>query len=333
MGKICLPLNNLKDHPQFWDQTQALIEKSFKYRPEFSFEKDFVTLMNQENAHHLYILIENEKVIAHLGVKRRDININNKKVSIAMIGGIAVDEAYRGKGLFSYLMSEVKKIHHHEVSAFILWSDLPAMYEKHQFYLCGSQYPFSRKNEKNTYQLLTNASQEEKNKVRTIHQNFFQKHFHYVERTESDWEQLFQTKSSKIWVNDRNSINSYFVQNKGQDLTGIIHEYATLENRTEFLKQISHWGEVWLTQDYFHENNAHFQFLMCAGHQFSSLVNDLTLGEVTVSLLNDQECHFQFKGSDYVMECSEFFSGIFGPGRFSEFKDHKDLFIAGWDSI
>ncbi len=333
MGKICLPLNNLKDQPQFWGQTLALIEKSFKYRPEFSFERDFITLMNPENAHHLYILIENEKVVAHLGVKIRDININNQKISIAMMGGIAVDEAYRGKGLFSYLMSEVKKIHHHQVAAFILWSDLPSMYEKHQFYLCGSQYPFARKNEKNTYELLINASSDEKNKIRTIHQNFFQKHFSYVERTESDWEQLFQTKSSQIWVNDRHNITSYFVQNKGQDLKNIIHEYATLENRTELLKKIAHWGEVWMTQDYFHEDNAHFQFILAAGELFSELVNKVTQGEIKVSKMDHQDCHFKFKETDYIMSCSEFFSGVFGPGRFSELKDTKSLFITGWDSI
>lgn len=333
MGKICLPLKNLKANPEFWDQTLALIEKSFKYQPQFSFEKDFVTLMNRENAHHLYILTENEKVIAHLGVKIRDININGKRFPIAMMGGIAVDEKFRGKGLFSYLMSEVKKLHHQDVAAFILWSDLPAMYEKHQFYLCGSQYPFSRRSEKNTFQQLINPTLDEKKKIREIHQSFFQKHFAFVERTESDWEELFNTTSSKIFVNDRNNISSYFVQNKGQDLQNIIHEFATLENRTEFLKQISHWGEVWMTQDYFHEGNAHFQFLLSAGSKFPMLVKHLTLNEVEVTLVNNEESHFKFKGNDYIMNCSEFFSGIFGPGRFSELKDHKDLFISGWDSI
>lgn len=333
MGKICLPLNNLKDQPQFWGQTLALIEKSFKYRPEFSFERDFITLMNKENAHHLYILIENEKVIAHLGVKIRDININDTKVSIAMMGGIAVDEAYRGKGIFTYLMSEVKKLHHQNVAAFVLWSDLPAMYEKHDFYLCGSQYPFSKKAEKNTFTLLKNADQSEKKRIQEIHHFFFEQHFICVERTISDWVQLFSTMSCEIWVNDRNNITSYFVKNKGQDLQNIIHEYATLENRTEFLKKISHWGEVWMTQDYFHEDNAHFQFLLAAGEKFPLLVYEVTQGEVKITKLDHQECHFKFKETDYIMNCSEFFSGIFGPGRFSELKDTKSLFITGWDSI
>jgi len=333
MGKIFPSLKNLKAYPQYWNQTLALIEKAFKYQSAFNFKDDFITLMNEENANHLYILTENEKVIAHLGVKIRDINIEDKRIPIAMMGGIAVDENHRGQGLFSYLMNEVKKIHHDDVSAFILWSDLPTMYEKHHFYLCGSQYPLTKKEEKNTYLHLTNPTENEKKQIQNIHKNFFQKHFAYVERTELDWEQLFQSKSSQIWVNERENITSYFVKNKGQDLHNIIHEYATLENRTEFLKQISHWGEVWMTQDYFHEENAHFQFLLSAGKKIDLLVNHLTEKDIVVEHVSGDECQFKFKGTDYIMSCSDFFSGVFGPARFSELKNNKDLFIAGWDSI
>lgn len=333
MGKIFPPLKNLKNHPEYWEQTNALIEKAFKYQPQFNFEDDFITLMNKENAHHLYILIENEKVIAHIGVKIRDLNINENKISVAMMGGIAVDEKYQGQGIFSYMMNEVKIIYHAEVAAFILWSDLASMYEKYGFYLCGSQYPLTRRSEKNSYTHLVNANKDEQIQVKKIHQNFFQKHFSYIERTENDWQQLFNSKSCEIWVNDRHNMTSYFVKNKGQDLQNIIHEYATLENRTEFLKTISHWGEVWMTKDYFHEGNAHFQFLLAAGDKLPTLIAHLTQGEIKLNLLKKDECHFQFKNVDYIMSCSEFLCGVFGPSRFSELKDNKDIFIAGWDSI
>lgn len=333
MGKNFPSLKTLKTHPEYWKQTTALIEKAFKYKTPWRFEDDFITLMNPLNAHHLYILSENDKVIAHLGVKVRDLNINDHKIPLAMMGGIAVDEAYRGKGLFSYMMSEVKKIHHDNIGAFILWSDLPSMYEKHGFYLCGSQYPFARRSEKTRYQLLDNASSEEQQKIKAIYQHFFQKHFAYIERTQSDWDQLFQSKISHIWVNDRSNITSYFVQNKGMDLHNIIHEYATVENRTDFLKQISHWGEVWMTQDYFHEDNAHFQFLLAAGGKFNKLISLLSSEQINLTSIANQECYFKFKDNEYVMNSAEFFSGVFGPARFSELKNSKDVFITGWDSI
>src|SRR5690606_8359310 len=249
------------------------------------------------------------------------------------MGGIAVDEEYQGQGIFSYMMNEVKKIHHAEVAAFILWSDLASMYEKHGFYLCGSQYPLARNSRENNYIHLINANGSEQKEIKKIHKNFFQKHFAYIERTESDWQQLFTSKSCEIWVNDRQNITSYFIKNKGQDLHNIIHEYATLEDRKEFLKTISHWGEVWMTQDYFHEGNAHFQFLLSAGKKIDHLVNHLTEGDIVVEHVSGDECQFKFKGTDYIMSCSDFFSGVFGPARFSELKNNKDLFIAGWDSI
>lgn len=333
MGKFFPPLKNLKSHPQYWQETTTLIEKAFKYRAPFRFEEDFITLMNSDNAHHLYLLTENEQVIAHLGVKIRDLNINNHRIPVAMMGGIAVDETHRGQGLFSYMMSEVKKIHQDKVGAFILWSDMPALYEKHDFHLCGSQYPFARKSEKTTFQLLTHATNDEQLRVKEIHYSFFQKHFAYVERTQDDWDQLFNSKSTKIYVNDRSHITSYYVQHKGMDLNHIIHEFATLDNRTEFLKQIAHWGEVWMTQDYFHEDNAHFQLLMAPGGQFPSLIEHFTKKEIELTDINQNECHFKFRGNEYVMNCSEFFSGVFGPGRFSELQGQKDLFITGWDSI
>lgn len=333
MGKNFPPLKNLKSNPEYWSPTLALIEKAFKYQPQFSFENDFITLMNKENAHHLYILEENEKVIAHLGVKIRDININEKKVPVAMMGGIAVDEKYQGQGVFSHMMNEVKKIHHPQVAAFILWSDLASMYEKHGFYLCGSQYPLSINNKKNSYIHLIDANENEQKEIKKIYKSFFQKHFIYIERTESDWQQLFTSKSCEIWVNDRQNLTSYFIKNKGQDLHNIIHEYATLESRKEFLKTIAHWGEVWMTQDYFHEGKTHFQLLMAPGDRFKDLVYHISGKEITFSQIKADECHFTFNKTEYVMSCAEFFSGVFGPSRFSELHGNKDLFIAGWDSI
>lgn len=333
MGKICRQLKNLKDEPQYWQQTLKLIEESFKYRPPFHFENDFVTLMNKDNAHHLFILVENEKVIAHLGVKIRNITLQEELLPIAMLGGIAVDSHYRGQGLLSFMMNEIKEAFNNDVCAFILWSDLISLYEKYGFFLCGPQYPLSRKSEKNTYHLLTNATEAEKNQIKILHHHYFKKHYAFIERTQLDWEQLFNSKSCEIWVNDPNNLTSYFIKNKGQDLQNIIHEYATSENRTEFLKTISHWGEVWMTQDYFHEDIAHFQFMLAAGQKFSNLVKAITKGRIKLSAINQNECHFNFKGTDYVMNSSEFFSGIFGPARFSELKDNRDLFIAGWDSI
>ena len=62
---------NLKDQPEYYQQTLSLIEKSFGYNEKYSFAIDFAPLLDQSNWHHCFILLDEEKknVIAHIALK------------------------------------------------------------------------------------------------------------------------------------------------------------------------------------------------------------------------------------------------------------------------
>ena len=64
-------LTNLKQHPELFEQTIILIEKSLGYQKGESFKKDFYPLIEKENSHQNFIFRENGDVLGHAGVKVR----------------------------------------------------------------------------------------------------------------------------------------------------------------------------------------------------------------------------------------------------------------------
>lgn len=335
MGKIFPSLKNLQTHPQLWEATLTFIEENFAYDEKNSFENDFITLMNKKNAHHLYILQIEEEIVAHLGVKIRDIHIGDQVFKLAMMGGIAVSKKFRGQGYFSYLMSEVKSLFQDQVHFFMLWSDLAAMYEKHGFYLCGSQFSTQGPEEENTFSILKKATPLQQNAIKKLQQNFFNKNFIYIQRTEEDWDYLFNSTSVEIWIDQPENIESYFIKNKGQDLKGIIHEFATIHNRELFLKKISSLGTLWSTRRVLEDSVSQYQFLIAGGDKFNEFISSLTDDKLQLRHLDFQrgECEVLFQGTSHVLKLSDFYTGVFGPNKFEELSEVADLYITGWDSI
>jgi predicted N-acetyltransferase YhbS len=335
-----LPTNeNLKNKPQLKSATLALIENNFGYEEQFKYQEDFAPLMHESNAEHCHVsLSENEEIIAHVGVLLRKITVLETEYTLAMLGGIAVNEKFQGKGYFKDLINHVIQTYESQVCGFILWSDLHDMYKKFGFSLCGTQFVLSGGAptivdiEKTLYSKL---SADEKKQIQNLYKNGFQKHYLTLNRTEDDWQKIEMINSANLFIQrEKNEIQGYFFQNKGMDLQNIIYEYG---HKTDFIKwhqEISTLGEVWsgvLNE----EAEVQYQFLFRPAAKFADFVKTYTREMIHLQKVNFEKDIITLTLIDEELELTidDFLTGLFGPGRFDEVDYLEPLFISGLDSI
>lgn len=331
---------HLGQKPSCYEETLKLIEGAFEYQKPHSFENDFAPLIDKSNHHNCYIYVdENEKVLAHIGVKERKVSLGQREFSVILLGGIAVDEKRRGEGIFQTLLQDVLAEKRSDTTFFLLWSNLEKLYNKFGFHLCGTQFELPSPTEKTPFVKTTFAAlhADEKSQIKELYEASFSKTYLTLKREQHDWELIEKITSADLYIMKHNGrIESYYFQNKGQDLPEIIYEYGTKKDLKEFLKEISSYGKVWMGSDLLETENLQYQFFMCPGDLklFTDFVLLMTNNNFLIRNINvmKQEVFFDFNGETLSLEMPEFLRGIFGPGIFEEI-EVKPFFISGLDSI
>jgi predicted N-acetyltransferase YhbS len=329
-----MKITTLKAAPHLKNATIDLIERSFEYKKPNHFATDFAPLMNENNFHNCFIMIdEKENVIAHIGVCERNI----LGVAVAMLGGIAVDESHRGQGHFKELIQDVMAEKRSDVAFFILWSDQEDLYNKYGFHLCGTQIEIlsNKKSEefKKTKLDITNLKQ-----IQNLYRKSFSHFYTTIERSEDDWQQLLKISSTDLYIKESTgAISDYFFMNKGQDLSGIIFEYGSNGDMKNLVKKISAYGKVWTGAHLLDEGEAQYQFLMAPGDTklLAIFMGLYTNEKILIREINPmkQEVYFYFNDELLALKTEEFLQGVLGPAPFEELGDLKPIFISGLDSI
>jgi N-acetylglutamate synthase-like GNAT family acetyltransferase len=341
MGNNFPQITTLKNTPSCFASAVKLIERSFQYPASQSFLIDFAPLMDESNHHNCFVLIdENEKVLAHIGVKERVLRLGDKTFTLAMLGGIAVDEKHRGQGHFQTLIQNVMAEKLGECALFLLWSDQEKLYKKHGFHLCGSQFELPKKNGNCSYTQTKFAalSSIQKAAIKNLYERSFAKTYITLDRTEKNWDLIEKVTSADLFLKEKEGeITDYFFINKGQDLTNIIYEYGSLNDLSKTLQDARSQGNVWMGAALIPTATEQFQFLLALGDskQFTELVSALTNGKFVLRGINTikQEVFFDFEGETLMLSIEEFSRGVFGPSPFEELGDIQPLFISGLDSI
>jgi predicted GNAT family N-acyltransferase len=334
-----MTITTLHEASHHYSSALKLIEESFKYEEGHHFDIDFAPLIDKSNWHNCFIKIQNEQVVAHIGVLEKKIMGS----PIAMIGGIAVDKSHRGQGHFQEIFQQVLSEKRSDVACFILWSDNEKLYKKFGFSLCGAQFegpqtslPELSKFHKTTLNAL---STKELNEIKNLYHQSFAKNYLTLERSDEDWNILIKITSADLFIRtDNNRIESYFFMNKGQDLNGVIYEYGQIDNFSEFVRELQSYGRVWAPYSLFTEAEAQYQFMLSPANtrMFSNLVQIFTRDTIRIRDINiiKQEVYFEFNHELIALEIEDFLRGIWGPGCFEELgQDLRPLFISGLSSI
>lgn len=333
-----MKITNLLASPHLYNETISLIESAFHYEKPHSFTTDFAPLVDKSNFENCFIMIDdNEKVIAHIGVCERKI----LGFTIAMLGGIAVDESRRGEGFFQELMQDVLAEKRSDVAFFLLWSDQESLYKKYGFSLCGTQIeiPQSKNKQSFTATKLSALTEKQIKEIHHVYEESFGKFYTSIERSLSDWHKLSAIESADLYIREENNqITSYFIMNKGQDLTGIIFEYGTTGEMKDLIPHMSAYGKVWLGSNFIKAEEMQYQFFLAPGDTrlFSDFIRKFTSEKILIHDINvmKQEVYFHFNDELLSLETEDFLRGILGPGVFEEIESEiKPIFISGLNSI
>ena len=340
MGKIFPRITNLKESPSFFDKTLKLIEKSFQYEQQNSFQIDFAPLITESNHQNCFILVdEHENVLAHIGAKDKTLTLQGSDFPITMLGGIAVDENHRGEGHFQTLLTDVMAEKRSETTLFLLWSDMEKLYNKFGFYLCGTQFECAKKREESHFikTKYFELAPIEKEDIQKLYAESFAKTYLTLNRSQEDWKLIEKISSADLYIKKHNGrITDYYFMNKGQDLPHIIYEYGTKGEMRNHIEALSLFGKVWMGSPLIETDQLQYQFFMCPGdlRLFTEFIRHLTNGLFLIRNINlmKQEVFFDFNQETLVLSTEEFLRGVFGPGSFEELES-PTLYISGLDSI
>lgn len=257
----------LKQVPQHFDEIIHIVEEELGYFPENSFANDFLPLMEPHNWENCYVLFLGNEVIGHIGLKPTLFYLNNLKLPVCFIGGICLKKQYQGKGYFKEVFPAILNHRKKDFALFALWTGEADGYKKFGFYELGKMVQAGEYDFDNSLRFfcrkLNELSIEEKNFIKLSYQHSFQQYLK-PERNNHDWETIFRMPSVDVYFKKRNeNILSYFIINKGQDLTQIIHEIGATNER-EFMQLCNDLNKfkMWLPDNMGHLfPNATFLFL------------------------------------------------------------------------
>jgi predicted N-acetyltransferase YhbS len=322
---------NLKESPDFVQKTYKLIETAFEYTEKNSFGVDFYPLMNEENHSHCFICIEDGEVIAHIGVLNRHFNLNGKKVNISMYGGIAVHEDFRGRGIFKKLFNNIQETYKDSV-LHLLWSEKLELYEKYNFHPCVDLYEYQKEKYSHLFDIsqtkIDELTKEELEKITELYNsaNEFR-----ISRNKKHWEELSKITSVDLYLIKKDGrIVNYFIMNKGQDLSGIVHEYGIIDDN--YLRVFRSFGNVWTPFNNGASSVNMFATILKVGDTKSFIKFIKSYTNIEISNISKDSIIFNYLECEHQFSQAEFLQGVFGPGRFKELKI-PPLFVSGLDSI
>lgn len=328
-----MKLTNLAESPVYYDDTIKMIEKSFDYTSDNKFDIDFYPLMNRENHMNCHLIVNDNKVVAHVGVLLKTITIDTKTFNIAMYGGIAVDESERGKGHFKNIFTEVIN-KYKDNCIHLLWSDHLEMYEKFNFYPAIEQFEYNDSLEDAFGFEPTTLVQLSQIDIMSLDSIYSSQDDIRIDRSIDDWKTLSKITSTQLYIKRTNGrISNYFFMNKGEDLNGVVIEVGSFED----FEEIKNFGIVWSPEflDFPYEGDVLYAAVLKIGDEtkFKEFISSYTDNEIDITNINNEVIEFRFEGSDFSLSENEFITGVFGPSRFNELEDIFPLYISGLDSI
>ncbi len=338
-------LSTLQKKPDLFTQVIDLIEKEFQYPSKFNFAEDFYPLIDKQNSSNNFILLSNNKVMAHAGVNVKE--LENHKV--ALIGGVVVDKKFQGQGMMSQLFNAIFEKYNNEVALFILWSEKNKLYEKYNFFEAGltiqtGKNCFSPKKLTNFHETtLTQLTKKDLNQIKNLY-NTTSKKFLTFNRSDYEWNQLSKITSTRLFINKKNNeIIGYFFISKGLDLPDIIHEIGYLpqfeNNMLSLLQNFKLWypsmPNTPILKDIKIERSLYSALFKVGSLEcFNQFLSSYSNSSLKINSIEHNIVNFKFQNNIYNSKLSDFFNYIFVPESLSNFNDFvKPLYISGLDSI
>lgn len=131
-------------NPQEVDQVIELTDYVFRVSGglEASMGRQFPTFLSPDNAANLYVAVDDDRVIAHVGVKKNTAILYGHKVSMASIGAVCTHPHYRGQGIGTKLLHDVFQSLNKENVGFVTISGTRGLYKRNHCVETGGAATF-----------------------------------------------------------------------------------------------------------------------------------------------------------------------------------------------
>jgi len=197
-----------------------LVSRSFGYPPGKRFFDDFPVWGSSGSVSRLG-LIDQGKLISHVGIRMGEMQTSRGIERIALIGAVATEEQYRGRGFSSFLLQEaLRKIDASGCTWSLLWGSEHDFYGKQGFQLQGTQWRFLISDLSITVSGLQSTPPSEGLNEKIWSDLLSRKtgvRFHGIDR---EW--VFAHRSVR-WLSFAEPF-SYVAYERGMDLKHIVHE-------------------------------------------------------------------------------------------------------------
>jgi hypothetical protein len=209
------------------EEVLHFIEKQFEYPKDFSLKADFPFLYSSKKRNH-YLLFQDHQIMGHIGVSHRESNHPHYPM-VALIGGVCLDPALRGQGLFHSFFTSVQK--NINTPLMVLWSDKAALYQKYGFKEQGMTYVYRGQSPNPQFPTHIKEMNSSIDSIRMLkdYNEHLASHYSLI-RDLSDIE-LIKESSMKIFGDH----NIYFILGKGFDLENTVHEFFPLKSIDQLL--------------------------------------------------------------------------------------------------
>lgn len=224
-------------------------------RPEklpFPITEEYPIVLSEKNIEYSYCLEYQNEITAHLNLWPRTlIDYETKRCfNIGLIGNVATDQKYRGKGfmkhLFQFVENRCKEL---SINAMILWSDLFKFYQNLGFRSLGSEIRFTfkvQKLRKKGIKLKTDTYIDpDSTKLINLEDliNLRYPLVSTIERSPGEFESLLKIPLCNLFVLlENDQICAYCILGKGYDMMGVIHEWGA-NNPKNLLSLVRSIGE------------------------------------------------------------------------------------------
>ncbi len=228
---ICHP-----NTPTLISQRDSLLKKTMRPDPlPYDIADEYPIVLNSKNSSFSHCMMESNKIVAHANLWPRELQLQQKRIGIGLIGNVASHPDYRGQGhiktLITHLTTEAKR---QQLAALILWSDLTQFYQKLGFSSVGNEYRitinadaiknFSQASRQFLPTKPEDLTSKELNQMLQLRQTNSTNTLH---RSCEEFATLLTTPDCKLLCQyDKAEVTGFAIIGKGYDMVAVIHEWG-----------------------------------------------------------------------------------------------------------
>lgn len=203
----------------------------------FPIEAEYPIVLSADGSRFSFCFREGDDLVAHANLwpRKATCSITKQQWTIGLIGNVATDERFRGRGIMSAVMSQLKEVAAlNDMAMLVLWSDLLEFYQKQGFRSFGSEirYIFSSRRS-------PESSPSERTFVKFRNEDIFPETLREFSRlrpalncslirSPHEFQMMLSIPCTEVYCStDRDGrILAYAVLGKGADMEAVVHEWG-----------------------------------------------------------------------------------------------------------